>query len=107
MTKLGYALLTLLVRQPLSGYDLARSMKRPLGYFWTAHHSQIYPELARMVDLGLVVSQIVEQHDRHDKKLYTITQSGCQALRHWVTAPIDPPIERSELVLKAYSIWMA
>ena len=54
MTTLGYALLGLLARRALSGYDLAREMKRPVGYFWQARHSQIYPQLARLEALGLV-----------------------------------------------------
>ena len=37
-----------MARRALSGYDLAREMKRPVGYFWQARHSQIYPQLARL-----------------------------------------------------------
>jgi len=107
ISKLGYALLTLLARGEFSGYDLARQMSEPIGFFWTARHSQIYPELAKMEEQGLLVVQRVEQHDRPDKKLYSITETGREALRQWVTEPIGPPVERSELVLKAYAIWQA
>jgi DNA-binding PadR family transcriptional regulator len=34
VTTRGYALLSLLAREPLSGYDLARSMRVPVGFFW-------------------------------------------------------------------------
>lgn len=92
---------------PLSGYDLTRYMKRPIGFFWSAHQSQIYPELTRLEAQGLITSQMVEQRTRPDKKLYTITDAGLAALRHWVTEPVEVPPERSELVLKAYSAWLA
>lgn len=46
MSTLGYAILGLLAAQPQTGYDLARLMRTPIGYMWTARHSQIYPELA-------------------------------------------------------------
>jgi PadR family transcriptional regulator AphA len=107
ITTLGYALLTMLARRTLSGYDLVRSMKRPIGFFWHARHSQIYPELARLQNEGLVTFEVVEQDDRPDKKIYTITEAGRAALQRWAAAPMEFPVERSELMLKAYSVWLA
>ena len=107
VTTLGYALLGLLARRALSGYDLAREMKRPVGYFWQARHSQIYPQLARLEAQGLVAHQVVAQHDRPDKKVYAITEPGRAALRDWVTSELDDPPVRDELVLRAYSVWLA
>jgi len=78
---LGYALLTLLARGPLSGYELAQRMKRPLGFFWQAQHSQIYPELADLEEQGCVFHQVIVQEDRPQKKLYTITELGRSALK--------------------------
>jgi DNA-binding PadR family transcriptional regulator len=104
---LGYALLGLLARGARSGYDLARLLKRPVGYFWQARHSQIYPELARLEAQGLVAHHVVEQHNRPDKKVYAITEAGREALRAWVTAPLEEPPVRDELVLRAYSVWLA
>lgn len=104
---LGYALLGLLARESLSGYDLAQRMKAPVGFFWHARHSQIYPELARLEAAELVVHEVVEQRDRPDKKVYAITATGREALRRWVTAPTEMPSGRDELVLKAYSLWLA
>ncbi len=107
ITTLGYALLTLLARQPLSGYDLGRRLKDPLGFFWHARYSQIYPELARLEEQGLVTHEVVEQQDRPDKKVYTITDAGRATLRQWVTEPPEEAPSRNELLLKAYSIWLA
>jgi PadR family transcriptional regulator AphA len=104
---LGYALLGLLARGALSGYDLARQMRRPVGYFWQARHSQIYPALARLEARGLVAHHVVEQHDRPDKKVYALTEAGRAALGAWVTAPLEEPPVRDELVLRAYSVWLA
>ena len=52
MTTLGYAILGLLSREDLSGYDLTQRMAGRVGYFWSARHSQIYPELAKLEDGG-------------------------------------------------------
>lgn len=104
---LGYALLGLLAREPLTGYELSRTMKAPVGFFWHARHSQIYPELSRLETQGLVAHQVVEQRERPDKKVYTISEAGRTALRQWVSEPTPEPPVRSELVLKVYSLWLA
>jgi DNA-binding PadR family transcriptional regulator len=107
MTTLGYALLGLLARGPASGYDLTRHLRAPIGFFWRARHSQIYPELARLEAAGLVTHAVVAQQDLPDKKVYTITESGSDALKRWVTAPVEPPVLRDEILLKTYSVWLA
>ena len=107
ISTLGYALLNLLAREPLSGYDLAQRMKRPLGFFWQAQHSQIYPELAGLEEQGCILHQVVMQEDHPTKKVYTITETGRSMLKAWVTQPPAPPPERNELLLKTYAIWLA
>lgn len=107
MRTLGYALLGLLAQEPLSGYDLSKHLSRPLGFFWPARHSQIYPELAELEAAGLVTHLVVEQSDRPDKKVYAITEPGLEAMRAWVTSPLEVPTVRDELVLRAYSLWLA
>jgi DNA-binding PadR family transcriptional regulator len=107
MRTLGYAVLGLLAREELSGYDLKRWMERPLGYFWSAGHSQIYPELARLEEEGFVTHKVVEQSGKPDKKVYRITAEGFGALEEWVIQPPVPRPVRDELTLKAYSVWLA
>lgn len=107
MTTLGYAILGLLSSEALSGYDLMQRMKGRVGNFWSARHSQIYPELARLEEGGYVTHSVVEQQDRPDKKVYEITDSGLEALREWVPQPPARRPVRDDLVLKAYSVWVA
>jgi DNA-binding PadR family transcriptional regulator len=107
VTTLGYALLGVLARAPSSGYEVAQQMKRPVGFFWQARHSQIYPELAALEAAGLVTHTVVEQRDRPAKKVYSATDAGRAALRAWVAAPLEVPAVRDELVLRAYCVWQA
>jgi DNA-binding PadR family transcriptional regulator len=107
MTTLGYAILGLLSREDLSGYDLTQRMAGRVGYFWRARHSQIYPELAKLEDGGYVTHRVVEQTERPDKKVYRITAEGLEDLKEWVTRPPVPRPVRDELTLKAYSVWLA
>jgi DNA-binding PadR family transcriptional regulator len=107
MSTLGYALLGLLARAPASGYDLSRQLRAPIGFFWRARHSQIYPELARLEAAGLITHAVVEQQELPDKKVYTLTAAGKAALRCWVTEPVEPAVLRDELLLKTFSLWLA
>jgi DNA-binding PadR family transcriptional regulator len=106
VSTLGYALLGLLAREPLSGLDLTRALPQRLAYFWHARHSQVYPELARLEADGLVTHTVVPQRDRPDKKVYRPTELGIQVLRDWVAAPTALPSIRDELVLKVASFWL-
>ncbi len=105
---LGYAILSLLVRAPLSGYDIAREMKRPHAFFFgPAQISQIYPELTRLHAAGLVTSTHVEQQGKPDKRVYRIAPAGLQRFQSWLVEPTPILEVRSELLIKAHSLWLA
>jgi DNA-binding PadR family transcriptional regulator len=105
---LGYAILSLLARAPLSGYDIAREMKRPHAFFFgQAQISQIYPELARLQAAGLVTSAQVEQQGKPDKRVYTLAPAGLQQLQRWLVESTPIQEVRSELLIKAHSLWLA
>ena len=107
ISTLGYAILSLLARIPLSGYDIAREMQRPKSFFFGhAQLSQIYPELARLEESKLVTSAIIEQQGKPDKKVYTISLTGLQELQNWVVSPTAILEVRSEFLIKAHSLWL-
>jgi len=103
VSTLGFALLTLLARGPATGYELRQQLRQPIGYFWTARHSQIYRELAALADAGHVLVREGQGPGPRAKKTYTITDTGRGALAEWL--PLPPVYQpRSELVLKAYGV---
>src|SRR3984893_5618266 len=105
---LGYAILSLLARLPLAGYDLAREIKKPHSFFFgQAQLSQIYPELARLEAAELIASQIIEQRGRPDRKVYSILPLGRQQLERWVVSPTPFVEVRSEFLIKAHLLWLA
>lgn len=88
MSSIRYALLSLLAREPLSGYDIKQHMNNRLGPFWKVGSNQVYPELAKMEKEGLVKLQGVEQHAyRPARKVYEITEAGREALIQWTIEP--------------------
>ena len=107
ITRLGYAILALLARQPGTGYELSARARRPLGYFWFARHSQVYPELQRLLAAGAVRFDTAPGPGPREKKVYSLTEAGLRTLRDWVTQAPQPVHARDDLLLKAYAVWTA
>lgn len=107
MSAIRYALLSLLAREPLSGYDIKQQMNNRLGPFWKAGSNQVYPELAKMEEEGLIRLQGVEQLTyRPARKVYEITESGRQAIIEWTMEPGEVEQIRDNFLLKAYNSWL-
>ncbi len=107
MSSIRYALLSLLAREPLSGYDIKQQMNSRIGPYWKVGSNQVYPELAKMEGEGLVKLHGVEQHAyRPARKLYEITEAGREALIEWTTEPAELGSMRDEFLLKAYNSWL-
>ncbi len=81
---LSYALLAALFNQPCSGYDLVKRFNKSVEYFWSASHQQIYKALAKLEEEGDISAEKIEQENRPNKKLYTVTESGRQSLQQWI-----------------------
>lgn len=98
-----YALLALLLRRPDTGLQLAKRMRDPVGLFWSAPHSQIYPALARLTADGLVAVTPDSAGTVRPHKRYHITSAGSRALSSWLTSDLPHVPPRDELVLRAYA----
>ncbi len=100
---LRYALLGSLADQPRTGYALVKHFEQSLAYAWPASHSQIYPELARLLDDGLI-----EQtgSGARNSKTYAITEAGLDEVRHWLRdTPPDRRV-RSDAALRGFFLWL-
>jgi len=103
MRTLKYAILGLINRNPSTGYDITKAFNSGLVDFWYAKHSQIYPELKKLTDEGLLLYEIIIQGEKLEKKLYTITEKGKTCLQKWLAK--DEPLEptpKDVFRLKAY-----
>lgn len=102
---LGHVILGLIALEPRTGYEIAQRMRTPIGYMWTARHSQVYSELARLANSGLVAAEVIKGRGPHDTKRYTLTAEGRRALSCWVDAPLQES-PRNELLLRIRSLWL-
>ena len=103
MRTLKYAILGLINRKPLTGYDITKEFNSGLVDFWYAKHSQIYPELKKLTDEDLISYEIIIQGEKLEKKLYTISEKGKKCLQKWLIKE-DPlePTPKDIFRLKAY-----
>jgi PadR family transcriptional regulator AphA len=81
---LKHGLLGLLNYGEMTGYEIDKSFKESLNFFWQAQTSQIYRELNSMEKLGWLTSKIEYQTDKPNKRLYSITDTGKQELHDWL-----------------------
>ncbi|MET9066428.1 PadR family transcriptional regulator [Streptosporangium sandarakinum] len=96
---LRHALLGLLAAGPASGYDLLKIFNVSLANVWPATQSQVYAELGRLADAGLV--EVVAEGPR-GRKEYALADSGRAELRHWLTEVAPTRTGRSDTLLRVF-----
>jgi PadR family transcriptional regulator, regulatory protein AphA len=94
---LRHAVLGLLTLAPGNGYDLTRRFDESLSNAWSASHSQIYPELAKLEKEGLV--EVVGEGAR-GSRTYAATAAGQEEIRRWVADTEPNRGQRSETMLR-------
>lgn len=98
---LKYALLALLARAKLHGYDLKAAFEDLLSGTWPLNNAQVYTVLARLEQDGLVECEVVPQDKVPDRKVYALTERGRKELVDWMEEPIPTPVKlRDEVFLK-------
>jgi DNA-binding PadR family transcriptional regulator len=100
---LRHALLGALAYAPRTGYGLMKHFRGSLAYAWPASHSQIYPELARLLDAGLI-----EQTGAGPRgsKTYAATPAGLAEVRRWLRETEPDRGSRNDPLLRAFFVWL-
>lgn len=103
---LAHAIMTALIEDEMSGYDLARAFDSSLGFFWHASHQQIYRELKRLSERGWVSRRAEAQQGRPDRHLYSLTAPGRDALADWVLEGDRGRLQESkdDLLIRLYNL---
>lgn len=92
---LRFAALGLIAQQPGSGYDLLGRFQNSMANVWAATQSQLYGELNKLAEAGLIEVTDVGARGR---KEYGVTDAGRAELRRWITEPFDTPVRRPDLL---------
>jgi DNA-binding PadR family transcriptional regulator len=96
---LRHGLLGLLASGPASGYDLLKVFDQSLAFVWPATQSQLYGELNRLADDGLIE---VSKEGPRGRKDYSITPRGRAELERWITDVEPERVRRNDAMLRVF-----
>ncbi|MGW8783676.1 PadR family transcriptional regulator [Streptomyces sp. NPDC055796] len=97
---LRHAVLAALLDEELSGYQLAKAFDLGVANFWHALPQQLYAELARLEQDGLIAGREIVQDTRPNKRLFTVTGAGLAELDRFTAAATKPSSIRDDLIVK-------
>ncbi len=90
-------MLGLLALSPSNGYELTQRFDQSLRNAWHASHSQIYPELAKLEQAGLI--EVVGEGAR-GSRTYAATEAGREEMRRWVVEEGPNRAQRNETMVR-------
>ncbi len=85
-----------------SGYEISKMAEITSRFFWAAGDGQVYPQLRKLADAGLIEGERETQGER-ERNVYELTDPGREALDDWLLSPAAPMWElRDEGLLKLF-----
>jgi DNA-binding PadR family transcriptional regulator len=97
----AYVVLGMVSREARSGYEIKAIVDNSTRFFWAASYGQIYPELKRLSEAGLVEGRDASQGGRK-RTVYAITADGEAELKDWLRRPPEAAEMREEGLLKLF-----
>src|ERR671934_2882224 len=85
----GRVILGMIALGKRTGYDIKAFIDRTARHFWAASYGQLYPELKRLEDQGLVRGR-PEPSGGRARTVYELTDAGTAVLQRWLASD-DPP----------------
>ncbi len=87
--------------EPMSGYEIKSFVDHSTRFFWAASYGQIYPELRKLADAGLIAGE-ERPHGARRRTVYELTAEGREALEGWLLEPPEIQETRDEGMLKMF-----
>jgi DNA-binding PadR family transcriptional regulator len=97
----AYVILGFIRGEPRSGYEIKALVDNSTRFFWAASYGQIYPELKRLAEAGLIAGKNLPTGGRK-RTVYEITADGEEELRAWLRQPPHTFEMRDEGLLKLF-----
>ena len=97
----AYVVLGMLNLGARTGYDIKGVVDTSTRFFWNASYGQIYPELTRLEDAGLITGKLAPTGARKRKE-FELTDAGRESLVQWAAGTADMPVLRDENLLKLF-----
>jgi PadR family transcriptional regulator AphA len=97
----AYVILGMVSREARSGYEIKALVDETTRFFWAASYGQIYPELKRLAEAGLLEGADAPRGERK-RTVYAITAGGEAALKEWLRQAPATYEMREEGLLKLF-----
>ncbi|HET7049958.1 MAG TPA: PadR family transcriptional regulator [Solirubrobacteraceae bacterium] len=102
LTATGRVILGMLSLGSQTGYEIKNFVDKTTRHFWAASYGQIYPELRRLEEEGLVRGRF-EPTGGRARTVFELTDAGREALLAWLGSDTEPVNElRDEGMLKLF-----
>ena len=102
LTPTGRVILGMIAFGKRTGYDIKQLVDQSTRHFWAASYGQIYPELRRLEQQGLVRGR-PEPSGGRARTVYELTDAGQRALVEWLASDGQLAYElRDEGMLKLF-----
>lgn len=88
LTTLELTLLGLAAQEPRSGYDFKELFEATALRQFSASPGSIYPALKRLEARGSLVSELVDTPGDRSRRVYSVSDGGRKALRHWLSRDV-------------------
>jgi DNA-binding PadR family transcriptional regulator len=97
----AYVILGMLAWGPMSGYDVKAAVDSSVRFFWAASYGQIYPELQRLSEAGLIDGE-AEPGSGRRRTVYRLTADGRREFEDWLEQEPQTFEMRDEGLLKLF-----
>jgi len=85
-----------------SGYAIKGAADASTRFFWPMSLAQVYPELGRLEDAGLI-ARSEDPQGRRERNAYSLTPEGEDALLRWMRSPQEAETQfRDEGILRLF-----
>jgi PadR family transcriptional regulator AphA len=97
----SHVILGMLGLGPMCGYEIKSFVDNSTRFFWAASYGQIYPELRRLSEAGLIEGESDPDSSRRRIE-FRLTDAGREQLERWLAAPAEIQETRDESLLKVF-----
>jgi len=97
----AHVILGMLSWGPKSGYDVKAIVDNSTRFFWAASYGQIYPELRKLAEAGLIEAEAGPEGGRR-RTVYRLSPTGHERLREWLSAEPETYELRDDGLLRLF-----
>ncbi len=96
-----FPILGFLMESEMTGYDLKRRFRDPIGFFYRTSDGSLYPALKKLARDAMVTMH-TERNGRRARKVYAITPKGREHFLRTLREPAQPIFVYDEAQVKIY-----